>query len=419
MVFLQRSLSVVYYNLFGGSSSATVKKDRRAAFFADEIKATNFGVADVIVLLEAYSDLDRDALYRTAADAGYSHKLYFYAGSHGSGMYILSRHPIVDALFERFECSGHPHQVFQSHYNTGKGIGLARIDVAGLGMANIFVTQFIPQHNASEDEHAGSRCSQALQAARFINAARGRGAALTMLCGDLRVAPSSCEVVLLKRLTGLVDLPEALGQPVEATTFSGDHVDHVWVTADSIGARSMETLYNLPVEDRDSSRFQLSLHFAYKMIFHVHATHNYESVASARDDAALTEAFAEAKDYMDAELRSWTSTRITVLGVLMGAAALVVLLPALAVYFSGFLSFLLILLTVVALLVLLLGVMLVFVTLPSHLGGLRRLMAELSVVSHQFRTHGTAVFDVPAVEDSWARMREQVAAESDAPTVLS
>ena len=62
-------------------------------------------------------------------ESGPLHVRDFPSGALGSGLWILSRHPIVEAYFEQFTHNGHWWEFAQGDWWAGKGIGLARIEL--------------------------------------------------------------------------------------------------------------------------------------------------------------------------------------------------------------------------------------------------------------------------------------------------
>lgn len=54
-----------------------------------------------------------------------------YSGVAGSGLCILSKHPIVTTLFHSWSVNGYVHRITHGDWFGGKGVGLCRILVAG------------------------------------------------------------------------------------------------------------------------------------------------------------------------------------------------------------------------------------------------------------------------------------------------
>lgn len=50
----------------------------------------------------------------------------------GSGLCILSKHPIVDVYFHQWPINGYAHKIHQGDWFGGKGIGLCKIQINGI-----------------------------------------------------------------------------------------------------------------------------------------------------------------------------------------------------------------------------------------------------------------------------------------------
>ena len=64
---------------------------------------------------------------RTQSVLQYSH--YFYSGIYGSGLCILSKYPIVMAMFHSWAVNGYVHRIQHGDYFGGKGVGLCKIRI--------------------------------------------------------------------------------------------------------------------------------------------------------------------------------------------------------------------------------------------------------------------------------------------------
>lgn len=55
--------------------------------------------------------------------------LVYFSGVFGSGLLVLSRFPIVSALFHTWSVNGYFHRIQHADWYGGKGVGLCRIRI--------------------------------------------------------------------------------------------------------------------------------------------------------------------------------------------------------------------------------------------------------------------------------------------------
>jgi sphingomyelin phosphodiesterase 2 len=74
---------------------------------------------------------------QAGAEGWLRHSHHWLGGAIGSGLLLLSAHPIVDAAFKPFSARGDPAAVLQGDFFAGKGVGWAAV-AAPQGMLSIF-----------------------------------------------------------------------------------------------------------------------------------------------------------------------------------------------------------------------------------------------------------------------------------------
>lgn len=65
---------------------------------------------------------------------------HVFSGALGSGLAILSRHPIIEQSYFRYTLAGRPLKVFHGDYYVGKGCGSVCINHPDAGFIDIYTT---------------------------------------------------------------------------------------------------------------------------------------------------------------------------------------------------------------------------------------------------------------------------------------
>lgn len=181
---------------------------------------------DVVALQELWLWQDRDEVIAAARRGGrLVHSYYFRHGvgvpgwpnQCGSGLLVLSRHPVVDAAFLRFSVNGLPYRFDHLDGVSGKGVGLVRLAVPGVvAPVDVYVTHLVSVYTPSglpgpvhEDTYRAHRVTQAYELAKFVRATRQGD--LVVLAGDFNSPHSSLCLRLARNISGLVDSFEAMG----------------------------------------------------------------------------------------------------------------------------------------------------------------------------------------------------------------
>ncbi|RUS25608.1 DNase I-like protein [Jimgerdemannia flammicorona] len=184
-------LSVLSFNCWGLRFVSKSREDRLHAI-ADYLATTTH---DIVGLQELWMSEDVDYLRATTKHV-FPHLKYYYSGVLGSGLAILSRHPIVSTYFHRYTLNGHPLEILHGDYYVGKGVASACIEHPMAGVVEVFNTHLHADYNITADTHFGHRLSQAWELANLVRASAGQGRHIIVL-GDYNSSPTTLTYALL------------------------------------------------------------------------------------------------------------------------------------------------------------------------------------------------------------------------------
>lgn len=174
---------------------------------------------DFVLIQEAYIELERQNLYAALAGTPLAYEAYFPSGSVGSGLYVLSAHPIVEAYFTRYSANGKWYRIDQGDWWAGKGTALARLELKDeAGYLDLYNVDTIQRHGS--DAYDDDRDIQLAEAAQFIADTR-TGTAPAIVGGTFNYFG---ENDALKAFTGAANLGELFtrSQGVEHLYFVED-----------------------------------------------------------------------------------------------------------------------------------------------------------------------------------------------------
>jgi endonuclease/exonuclease/phosphatase family metal-dependent hydrolase len=172
--------------------------------------------ADVVSLQEAFIGADRKILLRQLEGSRLAHHAYFDYGKVGSGLLLLSAHPIVETDFREFTNKGKWYKPWHGDWWAGKGVALARIRLPE-GDIDVYQTHAHAAYNRSgaDDEYLSVRLAQHRELIAFIDATT-RPADPALALGDFNSAAGSQEYDILLAEGGL--------QPMLTVPTRFDHV---------------------------------------------------------------------------------------------------------------------------------------------------------------------------------------------------
>ena len=138
---------------------------------------------DLVGIQEAFVERDRQVLLDALEGSRLAYHEYYASATAGSGKFILSAFPIVEAYFHRFEDSGDWYKVREGDWWAGKGVALARVELpANAGYLDFYNTHL--QADYGNPAYELVRESQMRGLARFI-VASATGTAPALLVGDI------------------------------------------------------------------------------------------------------------------------------------------------------------------------------------------------------------------------------------------
>ncbi|KAI8980807.1 Endonuclease/exonuclease/phosphatase, partial [Pilobolus umbonatus] len=191
-------LSVLSLNCWGLYIVAK-KREFRLHSIADRLSEEDY---DIVALQEVWVLEDFDYIKETV-----SHKLpyskYFYSGTMGSGLAILSRYPILSSSYLKFTLAGRPLKIFQGDFYVGKGCGCVCIDHPDIGLLDVYTTHLQAEYG-DVIEYEAQRITECWQIANSVrtSAAQGRH---VILAGDFNSVPASCCYKILTEHGFMVD----------------------------------------------------------------------------------------------------------------------------------------------------------------------------------------------------------------------
>ena len=86
---------------------------------------------DIVGFQEAFVEADRQGLIAALRAAGLKHARYFHSGLVGSGLLMVSRYPILNEGFIRYESNGRPEALHHGDWWAGKGLSLSTLELPG------------------------------------------------------------------------------------------------------------------------------------------------------------------------------------------------------------------------------------------------------------------------------------------------
>ncbi|XP_063063808.1 sphingomyelin phosphodiesterase 2a [Engraulis encrasicolus] len=167
---------------------------------------------DIALLQEVWSESDYLFL-KQALTTSYPFSYYFRSGVIGSGLAVLSKHRIEDALLYQYSLNGYPYMIHHGDWFGGKAVGLVVMDVCGM-KAHVYVTHLHAEYSRAKDDYLPHRTVQSWELLNFIRHTSA-DADLVVLGGDLNMHPQDLGTRLLRAHTGLRDCY------VETDTFDG------------------------------------------------------------------------------------------------------------------------------------------------------------------------------------------------------
>lgn len=142
---------------------------------------------DFVALQEVWCKVDYETLASKLA-AVYPHCVYFPSGVIGSGLAILSRHPINQSFFRRFSLCGSPDRFWHGDFYSGKGIGGVRARWRNTLTINFYTTHMHAEYGGKRKGYEAHRLTQFQEIVQFIEQT-GRPEHISIIGGDFNTWP--------------------------------------------------------------------------------------------------------------------------------------------------------------------------------------------------------------------------------------
>ncbi len=206
---------------------------------------------DVAGFQEAFIEEERAILIAALAGSRLQYHQYYPSANVGSGLLIMSAHPIREVFFLRYSVAGHWNRIWEGDWFAGKGAALARIELPGdTGFLDFYSTH--AQANYGYTPYAEVRRQQLSELAAFINSSR-LGTAPAIVVGDFNSSPSK---PAHQALTGGANLRRIMNMK--------SRIDHIFAVDDP--RQIFEVLDTVKIAQRvqqDGKTFELSDHPGY------------------------------------------------------------------------------------------------------------------------------------------------------------
>ncbi|XP_055917576.1 putative neutral sphingomyelinase [Eupeodes corollae] len=217
------------------------------------------GKYDIVSLQEVWSQNDYNSIKQNLETVlPFSH--YFYSGVMGAGLCVLSKYPIIGALFHAWSVNGYFHRIQHADWFGGKGVGLCKILVNG-HLIHFYNAHLHAEYDVENDEYKTHRVIQAFDTAQFIEETRGNSI-LQILAGDLNTQPQDISYKVLLYTSKMIDScpDENIGtnechhnsytsKKLSEKNPNGIRIDHIFIrSAESYDAHIAK--YSLPLPER-------------------------------------------------------------------------------------------------------------------------------------------------------------------------
>ncbi|PWN45819.1 hypothetical protein IE81DRAFT_336075 [Ceraceosorus guamensis] len=162
---------------------------------------------DVVALQEIWCESTDWKMLKERVRHLYPYSKFFFTGAFGSGLAILSAHPILHTQTHPYSLNGHPIHVHHGDWIVAKAAGCAtlRVDKGGLGEVDVWVTHTVAAGGEDGPESSRAhRVSQAYQLASLAKRSAQRSRHVICL-GDFNSTPPSLSLALLRDVGGLSD----------------------------------------------------------------------------------------------------------------------------------------------------------------------------------------------------------------------
>lgn len=160
---------------------------------------------DIVTLQEVWIQSDMTKLI-SAVKGMYPYNHFFKSGFMGSGLLVLSKHPIERTGWLRFSLNGQPQMFHHGDWYAGKGVGVCRIKLGGVNAAggavtsatqdtsfviDVYNTHLHAEYDKKSRKYELHQLSQLIEYRRLIEAISIAGNVPFIATGDLNCFPDS------------------------------------------------------------------------------------------------------------------------------------------------------------------------------------------------------------------------------------
>ncbi|ORX62096.1 DNase I-like protein [Hesseltinella vesiculosa] len=168
------------------------QREKRLKAIADYLSKGDY---DLVALQEVWVQDDYECIREKTVNTLPFAK-YFYSGTLGSGLVLLSKHPFVSTSYWRYTLAGRPLKIFHGDFYVGKGCASACIDHPALGLLQLFTTHLHAGYGVA-DEYRGHRISETWELTSMIRDAMSQGRQV-IVTGDFNSIPTSYNYQVLR-----------------------------------------------------------------------------------------------------------------------------------------------------------------------------------------------------------------------------
>ncbi|KAF3941494.1 hypothetical protein ABW19_dt0200261 [Dactylella cylindrospora] len=207
---------------------------KRMAFIGDVIAKSDW---EIVGLQECWSYHDYEVIREKTKHLLPYGKFYF-GGSIGAGLVILSKWPIEQSSMFRYPLNGRPTAFFRGDYYVGKGVASAMIRHESGKYIEVFCTHLhAPYEEEPHDSYLCHRTAQAWEISKLLRGSVQKGH-ITLALGDFNMIPDSFAHRLLRSYGHMADSWLSLYPdcpPTSTPTATPEHnIEVMGLTCDSM-----------------------------------------------------------------------------------------------------------------------------------------------------------------------------------------
>ncbi|KOS16386.1 hypothetical protein Malapachy_3287 [Malassezia pachydermatis] len=221
----KQTLRVLTLNCWGLKFFSKLRRERLTAI-ANRLAESEY---DLIGLQEIWVESEDWTYMRTVCKEVYPYGQFFFTAAFGSGLAILSRHPIVSMDTYQYRLTGTPVYVSQGDWIAGKGCGCVTISHPSLGLVDVWNTHFTALGGQVGPESLRAhRTYESYELAQRCNAS------------DLNSLPSSLCMSVLQHIAELRDSFADVHGTAEEVGISCDSPQNTWTKGKKLDEQALK-----------------------------------------------------------------------------------------------------------------------------------------------------------------------------------